>query len=105
MVEIYNAKAGLSKRGLPAVVPRGGVQQSAVEIGDGNGSWEIGIHSFCHLILVQKLEFRSGVLAWAETARIRFSGTAAGLGVMAHLQAHAEPAPGHGAAKPQPKPN
>ena len=27
----------------------------------------IGIHLFCHLILVQKLEFRSGLLEWAET--------------------------------------
>jgi hypothetical protein len=72
MAEIYNAKAGLSKRGPPAVVPRDGVQQSAVEIGDGNGSWDLGIHSFCYLILVQELEFRSGLLEWAETARYPF---------------------------------
>ena len=65
----------------------------------------IGIHSFCHLILFQKLEFHSGLLEWAETARIHFSGIAAGVGVMVHLQARAEPTPGHGAAKPQPKPN
>jgi hypothetical protein len=49
----------------------------------------IGIHSFCHLILVQKLEFRPGLLEWAETARIHFSGTAAGVSVMAHFQARA----------------
>ena len=43
----------------------------------------IGIHSFCHLILAEKLEFRSGLLKGAETARIHFSGTAAGVGVRA----------------------
>ena len=50
----------------------------------------IGIHSSCHLIPVQKLEFRSGLLEWAETGRIHFSGSAAGVGVTAHLQARAE---------------
>src|ERR1017187_2828516 len=47
MVEIYNAKAGLSKHGPPAVVPRGGVQQSAVEIGDGNRSEERRVGKEC----------------------------------------------------------
>ena len=58
----------------------------------------IGIHSFSHLILVQKLEFGSGWLEGAETARIHFSGSAAGVGVMAHFQARVAPTQGHGGA-------
>jgi hypothetical protein len=38
-------------------------------------------------MLVQKLEFRSGLLEWAETAQSHFSGSAAGVGVTAHLLA------------------
>jgi hypothetical protein len=47
------------------------------------GGWETGIDSLCRPILVQKLELGSGMLERAETARIDFSGTAAGVGVTA----------------------
>jgi len=42
------------------------------------------------------------LLEWAETARIHFSGLSAGVGVMAHLQARAEPTQGHCGALTQP---